>query len=163
MSTAPGRIMGKPSVKALRKRLSGRVATIQIKPARPAQRRRDSFSRPRHAGYGAPASTRTRPDGAEADRSSPASDPGLLLLLRWRRDLRGGCCACRRIRERIGQELADNLGHLRRGYEIVVTVARHDRQSSSSAPASQAASDTAVNGQNGCHETLAHRHLNCRF
>jgi hypothetical protein len=26
MSTAPGRIMGKPSVKALRKRLSGRVA-----------------------------------------------------------------------------------------------------------------------------------------
>jgi hypothetical protein len=57
-----------------------------------------------------------------------SSDPGLLLLFRWRRGLRGGCCACRRIRERIGQELADNLRHLRRGYEIVVTVARHDRR-----------------------------------
>src|SRR2546421_12912031 len=36
MSTAPGRILGKPSVKALRKRLSGRVAAIQIKLARSA-------------------------------------------------------------------------------------------------------------------------------
>jgi hypothetical protein len=36
---------------------------------------------------------------------------GLLLLLRWRRPV-SDCCACRRIRERIGQELGDNLRHL---------------------------------------------------
>lgn len=64
----------------------------------------------------------------QASQSPPVSDPGLLLLPRRRRGLRGGLCAGRLIRERIGQELADNLRHLRRGYEIVVTVARHDRQ-----------------------------------
>src|ERR1035441_8703882 len=39
-----------------------------------------------------------------------------------------GCCSCRHVRERIGQELADNLRHLGRRYEIVMAVARHDRQ-----------------------------------
>jgi len=51
--------------------------------------------------------------------------PGLLMLLLH---LRGSYCACRRIGEWIGKELADNLRDFRRAQEIVVTVARHDRQ-----------------------------------
>src|ERR1700730_716633 len=127
MSTASGRIICKPSVKALRKRLSRRVddhpdkarAIRAVGILLPGPDRQDVEYRPVRA-----------LDPIELKRTDPsaASDPGLLLLLRWRCGLRGGCCACRRIRRRIGQELADNLRHLGRGYEIVMTGARHDRQ-----------------------------------
>src|ERR1700737_1438748 len=126
MSTASGRIICKPSVKALRKRLSGRVAD------HPDKTRATSAVGILFLGPDIQA-VEYRPvralDPIELKRTDPsaASDPGLLLLLRWRCGLRGGCCACRRLRKRIGQELADNLRHLRRGYEIVVTVARHGR------------------------------------
>jgi hypothetical protein len=129
MSTAPGRIMANLSIKALRNGFPGRVADHP-----------DETSAISAVGVFFPGpdvqGVEHRPvcalDTMELKRTDPLRPLiqvyCLLLLLRWRRGLRGGCCAYRRIRERIGQELADNLRHVRRGYEIVVTVARHDRQ-----------------------------------
>ena len=62
------------------------MPTLQTKPARSSPS--GFFFQVQTAGCGAPARTRTRPDGAKADRTSPASDPSLLLLLRWRRGQR---------------------------------------------------------------------------
>jgi hypothetical protein len=79
MSTAPGRIMGKPSVKALRKRLSGRVANHADK-TRAISAVGILFPGPDMQGV------EHRPvralDPMELKRTDP---PGLLLLLRWRR------------------------------------------------------------------------------
>jgi hypothetical protein len=102
MSTAPGRILGNPSVKALRKWLSGRVAHHPDK------------TRATSAGSLMPV-TSALPQLTGFISTSPS-----------------------------GVTASD----------AAVFVFR---------AAAQAASDTAVNGQNGCHETLAHRHLNRGF
>jgi hypothetical protein len=103
MSTALGRIVGKPSVNALRKRFSGRVIDHPVKTRATSA-----------VGILFPGSdmqgVEHRPVRALDPMELKRTDPLRLLIQAY-------CfCACRRIRERIGQELADNLRQLRRGY-----------------------------------------------
>ena len=90
MSTAPGRIMGKPSVKALRKKLSGRVVD-HLDKTRAISVVGIPFPGPDMQGM------EHRPVRALDPMELMRTDPlrllirGLLLLLQWPRGLRGGC------------------------------------------------------------------------